>query len=360
MIALPRSVAASRNLAIVLLAGASLAACATPRPEYPARFPQASGAGPAGRTPGAMPSGAGGRYKVGKPYQVGGIWYVPREDPNYDKRGVASWYGDQFQNQKTANGEIFDKNQLSAAHPTLPLPSIVEVTNLENGRSIRVRVNDRGPFVGGRIIDLSHEAARELGYDRQGLAKVRVRYVGPAPLKGERSARMEEEAWRAAAPTSPPPAAPAVVPPIAPPPVAQVSAPAEAAPERDVAWAEPAAPAAPDMAITQSELPPVASMAPPPINPPDEHVISMPRPVEAASNGFRVQAGAFGQLVNAQRAAAALSKAGVQAVIEPMERGGTTLYRVVAPAGPDEAQAWATRDLIADNGFFDAKVIGPF
>lgn len=131
--------------------------------------------------------GAGGgspHYKVGKSYQVNGRWYHPKEDPDYSKVGVASWYGSQFHGRMTANGEIFDMTRLSAAHTTLPLPSMVEVTNLENGRSIVVRVNDRGPFVGDRIIDLSREAARRLDFEHQGTARVRVRYAGPAPLNG--------------------------------------------------------------------------------------------------------------------------------------------------------------------------------
>ncbi len=130
-------------------------------------------------------SGVGSpHYKVGKPYKVNGKWYHPKEDPDYAEVGVASWYGEPFHGRMTANGEIFDMNRLSAAHTTLPLPSMVEVTNLENGRSIVVRVNDRGPFVGDRIIDLSREAARRLGFERQGTARVKVRYAGPAPLGG--------------------------------------------------------------------------------------------------------------------------------------------------------------------------------
>ncbi|WP_375203053.1 septal ring lytic transglycosylase RlpA family protein [Hyphococcus sp.] len=131
------------------------------------------------------PSGGRGgdpHYKIGKPYKVKGKTYYPAEDPNYSKVGVASWYGSQFHGRLTANGEIFDMNRLSAAHTTLPLPSMVEVTNLENGRSVVVRVNDRGPFVDDRIIDMSREAARELGFERQGTARVRVRYAGRAPL----------------------------------------------------------------------------------------------------------------------------------------------------------------------------------
>ncbi|MEZ5892235.1 MAG: septal ring lytic transglycosylase RlpA family protein [Parvularculaceae bacterium] len=121
-------------------------------------------------------------YKVGKPYQVNGRWYHPKEEPDYNKTGVASWYGTEFHGRLTANGEIFDMGRLTAAHTTLPLPSMVEVTNLENGKSITVRVNDRGPFARERIIDLSREAARQLGFEQQGTARVRVRYAGPAPL----------------------------------------------------------------------------------------------------------------------------------------------------------------------------------
>ncbi len=123
-------------------------------------------------------------YKVGNPYQVGGRWYYPKHDPDYEAVGVASWYGREFHGRPTANGEIFDMNRMSAAHKTLPLPSIVEVTNLENGRKINVRVNDRGPFARGRVIDMSRAAARRLGFEQNGLARVRVRYVAPAVLAG--------------------------------------------------------------------------------------------------------------------------------------------------------------------------------
>jgi rare lipoprotein A len=120
--------------------------------------------------------------KVGNPYKVAGIWYYPEEDATYSRTGKASWYGPKFHGRKTANGEIFDMNQFSAAHPTLPLPSIVKVTNLENGRFIHLRLNDRGPFAHNRIIDLSRAAARQLGFEGQGLADVRVEYIRPATL----------------------------------------------------------------------------------------------------------------------------------------------------------------------------------
>ena len=126
----------------------------------------------------------GGRRHVGRPYTIAGKRFVPRLDPDYDRKGLASWYGPNFHGRLTANGEIYDQYRLSAAHPTMPLPSYARVTNLENGRSVIVRVNDRGPFTGGRIIDLSGAAAKRLKYRKKGLARVRVTYEGPAPLDG--------------------------------------------------------------------------------------------------------------------------------------------------------------------------------
>jgi rare lipoprotein A len=121
-----------------------------------------------------------GHYKLGSPYRIKGRLYRPEYDPNYSKVGTASWYGSDFHGLPTANGEVFDKELITAAHPTLPLPSIVRVTNLENGRSIDVRVNDRGPFIGDRLIDLSEAAARKLGYESQGLARVKVQFLALA------------------------------------------------------------------------------------------------------------------------------------------------------------------------------------
>ena len=130
-----------------------------------------------------VPKG-GGVYRVGKPYMVAGRVYVPEEDINYSAVGLASWYGDDFHGRYTANGEIFDMNSISAAHPTLPLPSYVRVTNISNHRSIVVRVNDRGPYVGNRVIDLSVKTAQLLGFYGHGVARVKVEYVGRAPLQG--------------------------------------------------------------------------------------------------------------------------------------------------------------------------------
>jgi rare lipoprotein A len=130
-----------------------------------------------------VPKG-GGTYRIGKPYVVGGRTYVPEEGPGYRADGLASWYGDDFHGRQTANGEVFDMHSISAAHPTLPMPSYARVTNLSNRRSVIVRVNDRGPYTGGRLIDLSVGAANLLGFYNHGLARVRVEYVGSAPLEG--------------------------------------------------------------------------------------------------------------------------------------------------------------------------------
>jgi len=119
-----------------------------------------------------------GTYKVGNPYTINGVWYYPKEDPFYDETGVASWYGEDFHGKQTANGEVYNMQALTAAHRTLPLPSIVRVTNLENGRSMRLRVNDRGPYSRGRILDVSKRAADLLGFQRNGTARVRVQYEG--------------------------------------------------------------------------------------------------------------------------------------------------------------------------------------
>src|ERR1700728_1603152 len=130
-----------------------------------------------------VPKG-GGTYRVGKPYTVAGRVYVPEEDVNYREEGLASWYGDDFHGRLTANGEVFDMASLTAAHPTLPMPCYARVTNLSNGKSLIVRVNDRGPYHGNRLMDVSSRAAELLEFKGNGVARVRVEYVGRAPLEG--------------------------------------------------------------------------------------------------------------------------------------------------------------------------------
>src|SRR6516164_3572144 len=130
-----------------------------------------------------VPKG-GGTYRVGKPYTVAGHVYVPEEDVNYREDGLASWYGEDFHGRLTANGEVFDMGSLSAAHPTLPMPCYVRITNLSNGKSLIVRVNDRGPYHGNRVMDVSSRAAELLEFKSSGVARVRVEYVARAPLEG--------------------------------------------------------------------------------------------------------------------------------------------------------------------------------
>lgn len=168
-----RSIARLAVLAGILM----VTACAT----VPG-LPSGGGAG------GADVASSSSHQKIGAPYQVRGVWYVPTREDHYDETGVASWYGPGFHGRDTSNGETFDENLISAAHTTLPLPSIVRVRNLDNGREITARLNDRGPFVDDRIIDLSRAAARELGFERQGTARVRVQYLGPAE-PGQMAAR---------------------------------------------------------------------------------------------------------------------------------------------------------------------------
>lgn len=137
----------------------------------------------------------GGHYKIGRPYKVAGKRYVPKDEPGYNRTGMASWYGDDFHGRLTANGEIFDMNTMTAAHPTLPLPSYARVTNIKNGRSVIVRINDRGPYAHKRIIDLSKRVAEVLAFKNDGITKVRVKYIGKARMDGL-DARYLEASYR--------------------------------------------------------------------------------------------------------------------------------------------------------------------
>ena len=154
-----------RQAAVLAATATLVAACATKPPETTVSVPPNAGV-----------------YKIGNPYQIEGTWYYPREEPDYDETGVASWYGPTFYGRRTANGEAFDANGLTAAHRTLPMPVNVRITNLENGKSLIVRVNDRGPFAKGRIIDVTERAARLLGFYASGSARVRVTYLSRGDL----------------------------------------------------------------------------------------------------------------------------------------------------------------------------------
>jgi len=184
-----------RALIVILSASLLLAAC--------------SGGSSSRRVPdmpsdNKIPTGAnGGVKKVGNPYKIAGKTYYPKDEPAYDEVGIASWYGKQFHGKLTANGETYNMNALTAAHKTLAMPTFVKVTNLSNKRSIIVRVNDRGPFVGDRIIDMSRRAAQVLGFSEQGTTRVRVQGVdkkGRVISKKRRREIVEEQAERAQAP----------------------------------------------------------------------------------------------------------------------------------------------------------------
>lgn len=186
----------SLRRSVLLLSLATLAGCAsTSSPRY-------AGVGASGVDPryGVRPSPrvvadgeevpkGGGNYMVGKPYRIAGQTYYPSEKP-FTATGVASWYGSDFHGRRTANGEVFDRQSISAAHPTMPLPSYARVTNLKNMRSIMVRVNDRGPYHGGRVMDVSQRVAEALDFRSVGTARVKVEWIGKADLAGDDDARL--------------------------------------------------------------------------------------------------------------------------------------------------------------------------
>lgn len=233
--------------------------------------------------------------KLGRVYQIAGRSYQPARNDRYDEVGIASWYGPNFHGRPTANGEIFDQNAMTAAHTTLPIPSIAEVTNLENGRTVLVRVNDRGPFVEDRIIDLSRAAATQLDYIGRGLARVRVRYIGPAHAGGP----MPDPVYRS---LSDPAGAP------------RESAPIHAA--------------AVDIA---ADIPP-------------------------AGQSVTLQIGAFSERANADRVAARLAADG-DVWIEPASSDNGMIYRVFFGRWADRGAAFAAQSSLTGRGVFDTRII---
>lgn len=269
-------------------------------------------------------------YKVGKPYAIKGVWYVPRVDYAYDEVGIASWYGPGFDGQMTANGEIYDMNELTAAHKTLPMPSIVRVTNLDNGRTLTLKINDRGPFVDGRIIDVSRRAAQLLGFFGNGTAPVRVEIVADesrrlAQLLTGSDQDPKGDAKPAAAPQATLAAAtlPVVeaVPAVAPVPVAETAAPPPGAPSA------PAAPAAQAAAAVAPE-----------------------------SARAYVQAGAFARSDNAWRAQTRLARLGA-AEIDQANVDGRNLFRVRLGPFPSDAEAHRVLAAVIREGFSGSQVV---
>lgn len=262
-------------------------------------------------------------YKVGQPYQVDGVWYYPAINYDYDETGVASWYGPGFTGHSTASGETYDENGLTAAHKTLPLPSLVRVTNLDNGRQIQVRINDRGPFVNNRIIDLSRRAAQLLGMEQVGTAKVRVQIMA------------DESRQLALA----------------------------AGAGQDAVAAKPVAVPAPK--VTTEALPgstapaPVAAVQPKPVvmanvPVPQPSPVVVQEPVRPTS--LFIQAGAFLQLQNADRLRARLSGVGAARVV-PVQLGAQRFYRVrLGPIATVE-QADAMLSQVIAMGNKDARLV---
>ena len=269
-----------------------------------------------------------GVYKVGQPYQVDNVWYYPREQPDYDETGIASWYGPTFYGHHTANGEMYDGNSLTAAHKTLPLPVNVRVTNLSTGKSIVVRVNDRGPYARGRIIDLSKRAAELLDVTQTGTARVRVTYLGRADLNG-----------------GPPP-------PQTPPAIAS-ALPAAPAGKVDTAALAivPGAATAPPVRTASMPVPapiPAAMFAD---DQPTGKVTRVPVPPETR---LYVQLGAFSSQQNAK---ALLAKVGGDLRISTLQRGGQTLYRVRSGPLASVADADAALARITGAGANDAHIV---
>jgi rare lipoprotein A len=293
-----------------------------------------------------VPKG-GGVYSIGKPYQIAGLWYAPREDPGYDRVGSASWYGELFHGRRTANGEIYDMDRLSAAHPTLPLPVYARVTNLNNGRSIVVRVNDRGPYARDRVIDLSRRSAELLGFRNHGTATVRVRYLGRAPLNGDDSYErryLANQSWVqfAAKGNSRK--------------VAVSTLPAENPENLAFPWKEATpkgagAPADPAPAAWRATVKAAALPAP-------QATGSIPREVKpkAHASGPVIQAGSFKNKENADRARNVLS-AIAPVDVTPIAVGGDVYFRVRVGPFSDLSGAEAALAEVTKAGYQGAKLV---
>ncbi len=273
-------------------------------------------------------------YKIGKPYQVGGVWYYPKADYEYDETGIASWYGPGFDGKRTASGEVFDTNGLTAAHKTLPMPSMVRVTNLENGRSISVRVNDRGPFEAGRIIDLSRRGAQLLGFIDKGTARVRVE------IMAEESQLLAAAASKSGGDTLPPPPKAA--------PAGEVTAGglepiagSKVSPGNNQAQASEAAAPAGGSAVGQMVLPQ-----------PDGKVTQ----VAVKPTNIYIQAGAFLRQANANQLSGQLKKYGAVRVA-PVVVGTQRYYRVrIGPLASVEAADKTLKRMISE-GHPESRIV---
>jgi rare lipoprotein A len=356
----------------VLLAIATLLAGCGSSPNGPASHGASAHAARGGGGP------TQGYYKVGAPYQIDGVTYTPAVDYDYDETGIASWYGPNFTGKITANGELYDMNEVTAAHRTLPMPSLVKVTNLDNGRTIVVRVNDRGPYARGRILDMSRRGAQLLGYEKTGTAKVRVQIMAresqilaAAAKQGQLTVDVagidnENPALPPGTPTYTRPGAPAAAPtstPLPPPqrylPPPQQVAEAEADIEAQTGTAAPvpiAVPIVDEKKLIQQDLPPQQQT----VKGSDVGGRFLPAPVatyqKVKPSSIYVQAGAFGVQENAERLRAKLAVVG-RTDIFVANVDGKTFYRVrVGPvATVDQADELLNR--VVGAGANGAKIV---
>ena len=304
-----------------------------------------------------------GIYKLGKPYKVNGVWYFPKEDAKYDEIGVASWYGPGFHQKITANGEYFDMDLVTAAHKTLPLPSVVRVTNLENGRSLLVRVNDRGPFVNDRIIDLSRKAADLLGFIAKGTAKVRVELMPEQSMAVASYA--QNQFVKNTLPVLPSVSAGAVS---VQDDMLQTSLQEKSTQTEGPVLGQIENQSAPQAFITQPETDDLASVVSGLTDKKETHVVASPAGIEspvksgeqaAAINGYGksyVQVGAFGSKDNARKIVDMLASVGT-ATIEELARFGQNIYRVRFGPYEDVAEAQTIMDQILDIGHGDVHIV---
>lgn len=285
------------------------------------------------------------QYKIGKPYQIAGVWYYPQEDYKYDESGIASWYGAKFHGRRTANGEVYDMNALTAAHRTLPMPSFVRVTNLENGRSLILRINDRGPFARGRIIDISRRGSQLLNFQRQGTARVRVQVL--ADQTRAVKARITNQAQLAKA------GSPITVDRLPKPKVQAQSLPPVGDNSVTAAPVVPVEEPAPLAGATGGQ----GSVSPEPVARVEEPVVTETvQQASAVSTNIFVQAGAFSRFDNANKVRAKLSPLGTVNLSQVLVKG-RDLYRV--RVGPLDSVSAADRMLtaVAGAGYPEARII---
>ncbi len=288
---------------------------------------------------GAAAQSGSEHYKVGNPYQIDNIWYYPAEDYEYDETGIASWYGAAFHGRKTANGEDYDMNSLTAAHRTLPMPSFVRVTNLGNGRSLVLKVNDRGPFAKSRIIDVSKRGAQLLGFQNQGTSRVRVQILADQSRAVAARLQNRETLARVGSPIT-----------VDKLPKASVSAEALPAP----VGAE-ASPNVNNILLTSTSTIPNTTVQ-------SETVALTAAPEASVEQGpvsptsIFVQAGAFGLFNNANQVRARLSPLG-PVFLDQVLVNGKDLYRVRVGPLADVNQADMILNQVVGTGYPDARII---